>query len=231
VGVVFALLIGWDGLKVAHAANGEVSVQPGAGLTCVGDKCQADLGAEFHLRGNVDTLGDMAEYSGFQMRIDWDVGLTLKDVSPNTGDTGGGWPQCQTPLSAFELATTSLVGCEGAASMYTGFVTDWTMNCSATPGTFTVTMPVGLGLNSIILDPLGIPVVPKSGTGLTINCGEPIPGVGGIAELPNVAETPLEAPGSSESNAGVLAGIVAAVAAGTVALSGAAWYGRKRWLG
>lgn len=54
--------------------------------------------------------------------------------------------------------------------------------------------------------------------------------VGGIAELPEVAGTPLEAPGSSRStSAGLLASIAAAVAAGTVTLSGAAWYARRRW--
>ena len=54
------------------------------------------------------------------------------------------------------------------------------------------------------------------------------PSVGGIAELPDVAGTPLEAPASSRSNAAVLAGIAAAVAAGAVALGGAAWYARRR---
>ena len=40
--------------------------------------------------------------------------------------------------------------------------------------------------------------------------------------------TPLEAADSSGPNAGVLAG-VAAIAAGIVTLSGAAWYTRRRW--
>ena len=53
--------------------------------------------------------------------------------------------------------------------------------------------------------------------------------LGGVAELPEVATTPLEAAGSSGSSAGVLAGIAAAAAAGVVALGGAAWYARRRW--
>ena len=53
--------------------------------------------------------------------------------------------------------------------------------------------------------------------------------VGGGADLPEVAGTPLEAPDSSGSNTGLLAGIVAAIAAGTVTLGGAAWYARRRW--
>lgn len=56
----------------------------------------------------------------------------------------------------------------------------------------------------------------------------PLP-VGGIAELPEVAGTPLEAAGSSGASAGVLAGVVAAIAAGTVTFGGAAWYARRRF--
>ncbi len=53
--------------------------------------------------------------------------------------------------------------------------------------------------------------------------------VGGVVELAEAAGTPLEAAGSSSSNAGLIAGIVAAIAAGTVTLGGAAWYTRRRW--
>ncbi len=52
--------------------------------------------------------------------------------------------------------------------------------------------------------------------------------VGGIAELPEVAGVPLETDGSSGGNAGLLTGVAGAVAAGTLALGGAAWYGRRR---
>ena len=53
-------------------------------------------------------------------------------------------------------------------------------------------------------------------------------GIGGIAELPEVAEAPLDATGSSGGNAGLLAGVIIAVVAGVVALGGAAWYVRRR---
>ena len=52
--------------------------------------------------------------------------------------------------------------------------------------------------------------------------------IGGIAELPEVAGTPLDATGSSDGNAGLFAGVIVAVAAGTVALGGAAWYIRRQ---
>ena len=60
---------------------------------------------------------------------------------------------------------------------------------------------------------------------ITIDCGA----VGGVAELPEVAGTPLEATDSSGSNTGLIAGIVAAIAAGSATLGGAAWYARRRW--
>ena len=53
--------------------------------------------------------------------------------------------------------------------------------------------------------------------------------VGGIAELAEVAGTPLETDGSSGGGAGTLAGMIAALVAGTVALGGAAWFARRRW--
>ena len=54
------------------------------------------------------------------------------------------------------------------------------------------------------------------------------PSIGGIAELPEVAGTPLDATGSSGGNAGLLAGFITAVVAGAVALGSAAWYARRR---
>ena len=54
-----------------------------------------------------------------------------------------------------------------------------------------------------------------------------VAGVGGITELPQLERQLLEA-NSSDVSAGVLAGIVAAAAAGVLALGGAAWYARKR---
>ena len=53
-------------------------------------------------------------------------------------------------------------------------------------------------------------------------------GVGGVAELPEVAGAPLQGTGSSGSNAGLIAGVIAAVVSGAVALGGAAWYVRRR---
>ena len=55
--------------------------------------------------------------------------------------------------------------------------------------------------------------------------------LGGIGSYPDSAGLPLEAPDSSGGSYGVLAGVFAAVTVGAVALGGAAWYARRRWLG
>lgn len=54
--------------------------------------------------------------------------------------------------------------------------------------------------------------------------------VGGLSvDLdPYAARTPLDAQGSSGSNAGLLAGVIAAATAGVIAMTGAAWYARRR---
>ena len=52
--------------------------------------------------------------------------------------------------------------------------------------------------------------------------------VGGIAELPDVAGTPLGEPGSSDGNLGVLLAIAAGV--GAVALGAGAWFAVRRYL-
>lgn len=59
----------------------------------------------------------------------------------------------------------------------------------------------------------------------------PCSAVGGIAEAQEVTGgTPLDAAGSSSSNAGLIAGVAAGVAAVVLATGGAAWVTRKRWI-
>ena len=76
----------------------------------------------------------------------------------------------------------------------------------------------------------GLPIATPTATSTPLPTSTPGP-VGGIAELPEIAGAALEAVDSSGTNAGILAGVAGAVAAGVVALGGAAWYARKRRLG
>lgn len=58
----------------------------------------------------------------------------------------------------------------------------------------------------------------------------PAPPVGGVAELPDVDPSALEQSHSSGGIEGVVvAGVIAAVAAGAVTLGGMAWYARRHW--
>lgn len=74
--------------------------------------------------------------------------------------------------------------------------------------------------------PIATPTATATPTPLPPSTPDP---VGGIAELSEVAGTPLAATDSSDSNAGVVA-VVAALTAAAVGLGGAAWYGRRRRL-
>ena len=100
---------------------------------------------------------------------------------------------------------------------------------------------------SVTVDADGNPVVSyynlTNGDLKVLHCGDaacsgekpptPVPTpapVGGIAELLDVALTPLESPDSPEAGAALIASIAAAVATGGGALGGAAWYARRRKL-
>ena len=52
--------------------------------------------------------------------------------------------------------------------------------------------------------------------------------VGGITELPEAAAAPLETAASPVAGENLFASVAGAIAAGTLALGGAAWYARRR---
>ena len=79
----------------------------------------------------------------------------------------------------------------------------------------------------LILGPNPVPVV-VSGNSMILVASSP--SVGGIEELPELAESEAAASASVATNNGVLAGIAAAGAAGVATLGVALWYGRRRWV-
>ena len=172
-----------------------------------------------------------AGYLGMQARLTYSAGLTLKQ---RAGTSEIVWPDCEFAYEE-QLAQEYMAGCAtniGAnESVFTGQVVAVDFTCS-TLGSETVSMvhgvpdvgnPVG---DTHILDELAGELAEAGSESLTIHCVS----VGGIAELPEVAGTPLEEPGSPGGNAGMLAGVIAAVAGGTIALGGAAWFARRRWV-
>jgi hypothetical protein len=78
---------------------------------------------------------------------------------------------------------------------------------------------------------VGAPAEDGAGTdrGAAYLFGPPL-AVGGIAELPDLAGGRLEAGGSPGGGVGLEAWGAAGIAAGVIALTGAAWYARRRWL-
>lgn len=86
------------------------------------------------------------------------------------------------------------------------------------------TVPDGANYYLTCTDPVGIGQSDPGGATCVSGLQTPTatPGsVGGIAELPEVAGTPLETPDSSDFNAGVLAIVAAAAAVSAIALGGA----------
>ena len=75
----------------------------------------------------------------------------------------------------------------------------------------------------------GPPIATPTATSTPLPSSTPDP-VGGIAELAEVAGTPLDATASSGSSADVFAGVAVAVVVGAAGLGVAAWYARKRRL-
>ena len=67
---------------------------------------------------------------------------------------------------------------------------------------------------------------------LTSNGGGIVPTpIGGVGSFPDAeGSAPFETPASSGSNAGLLAGVIAAATVGAITVTGAVWYARRRWL-
>lgn len=189
-------------------------------------KCSVTTDSQFTVNVRIDKLGANfpSGYDGFQARLNFSAGLTLKNrVGTTELDQ---WPDCEIPAEdkTGVGAGTYRAGCIvffGPSSFYVGEVMNVDFSCGSTPGQESVTLDHGTPADShvdLIADP-------DPDETLTINCG----GVGGIAEVDSdLAGLALEAPEQSGGNTGLLIAIAAAVATGVVALGGAAWYTRKR---
>ena len=194
-------------------------------------RCKVAAGSQFTVIVSINDVSlvdaDMdtkAGYLGMQVRLTYSAGLTLKQ---RTGTSEVVWPDCGI---AYEMKSAQeyTAGCAtdiGAnESVFTGQVVAVDFSCGAL-GSGTVSMVHGVQDDTHILDELAGELAEAGSESLTIHCVS----VGGHAELAEVAGAPLEAPDSSGTNTGVVAGAIAgAVLVGGVTLGGAAWYTRRR---
>ena len=196
-------------------------------------RCKVAAGGQFTV---IVSINDVSlGYRGMQVRLNYSAGVMLKQ---RAGTSEVVWPDCS---AAYEMKSAQeyLAGCAtDPESVFTGQVVAVDFTCTA-PGSETVTMvhgvPVGEAVgDTYIVDEFAGFLAEVGIESLTIHCVSvggitELPGEAGAPpELPGEAEAPLEMPDSSGINAGVVAGIAAAVLAGTVSLGGAAWYARRR---
>ena len=245
-----ALVLAVVALTWGHESTPHVEAQGTVGLSIAVDgagcdtkgvnptRCKVAASSQFTVIVSINDVSlvdaDMdtkAGYLGMQARLTYSAGLTLKQ---RAGTSEVVWPDCGFAYEE-QLAQEYMAGCAtniGAnESVFTGQVVAVDFTCS-TLGSETVSMvhgvpdvgnPVG---DTHILDELAGEVAEAGSESLTIHCIS----VGGLAELPEVAGTPLEAPDSSGGSTALLAGVVGATAIGAVALGAAAWYARRRLL-
>ncbi len=240
--VLAVVALTWGHESTPHVeAQGTVDFSiavDGAGCDTKGvnpTRCKVAASSQFAIIVSINDLSlvdaDMdtkAGYLGMQVHLTFSAGLTLKQ---RAGTSEVLWPDCAFSYEE-ELAQEYMAGCAtniGAnESVFIGQVVAVDFTCS-TLGSETVSMvhgvpdignPVG---DTHILDELAGELAEAGSESLTIHCVS----VGGITELPEVAGTPLEPGGTAGIGLGLLAGM-AAVIAGTLALSGAAWYGWRR---
>jgi len=244
---VAALALVWGGGPAPAAAH---SPHPGLdfsiGIDTNGDtiddcgtkvgqpaKCTLPTGSTFQLKVYLNSLGGIPNYGGF------DINVEYSGVSSNNNPDASSWPDC-----VFQANDTSLPGVVVWAcaigvppapdSTYTGLIGTTDFNCT-TNGSVTMVHGVEVSQKNTTELVENIAEFPKHAEGqltteaLTINC-VPQP-VGGLSLDPASRALPLErAPSASGSGVPLASTSVAIAAAGSLALAGAAWYARRRWL-
>ncbi len=153
------------------------------------------------------------------------TGASVVNVGNSVPDTDGNFR-----LAAAMFSTTPITGAAGE-----GVLARITFQVTGAGSSV-------LDLTSMKLaDASAAPIPPSDGNGFYIGpvndasivvnlpCSDAVP-VGGIAELPNIATTPVETPDTSGTNVGFPAAAAAAAGVGALTLGGAAWYAVKRRL-
>ena len=238
VGLMVWLIVGPQGARVSDAGSSpEYSMQIVGGTG-------VPAGTQFTLQVFRDkvNLSDLdsdttAGYGAVQIRLNSTSGLVLENRSSveEFGPAGTPfWPDCGFRAGSKGTNTylgTCIIGTETNESTYTGLImeVDYTCGTLGVESQEQLSMIHGVPADTHLVNEIGGLVLSNGGVigTIAVVCQASI-GVGGIAELPDVAGTALEAGGSSGLNVGVLAGAVAGFAAGALVLGGAAWYTKRR---
>ena len=237
IAAVAMLVLAWgqQGATPADAQQAglvelSLNVVPAANVTCTPaqnpDKCTVDPLTQFTLTVDMDAIPP-GGYSVYDLQVvhPFLLSTDVRHVAPGFASSGVAGVGTDSFLAG---AITSL-SFPLPKSTHLGPLVEADITCRR--NTFKIDLPVPVtGVKDQNNQAIPITTVLEDGVKvadtLTINCGEP---VGGIAELPEVAGTPLGTDGSSGASAGLLTGVAGAVVVGTLALGSAAWYSRQRW--
>ena len=192
----------------------------------------------FTVEAQLTNVGPISgQVNGVQTVIAWTAGLLGPGDAGSTKAVSAvncpGIPVTAAPVP-FLFPHTAAVGCTAVPppltnAQATAVIGRFEFNCGPDPNQEQVAMVVVPALPqeaTHITNASNAPFADKDGTEIiTIICNGP---VGGIAELPEVADTPLGTDEPSGFSAALLAGLIAGASAGAIAVAGTAWYSRRR---
>lgn len=219
---------------------------PGAGCSTKGadHTCDVEVGTTLTLQVRLNSFSGLpdvdndtqAGYINMEVAVSHSANLTIK---PRPGTDEIVWADCDraSALEFTQVAGVYSVFCAVSAdeSTFLGILAevDYTCSSSVSSGnTLTLAQNV-TRISDENISQLSLRRFDPDGPAnevLTVNCVAPSP-IGGVGSFPDVeGSAPSETPASSGGNAGVVATLIAALTAGALALGGAAWYARRRWL-
>ena len=230
-------------VKGGTPAGGGGCTTVGTAPTEKGDaSCIVAGGSSFTVGvGLADPGALTGQVSEWQAVIGWTAGLTGPGDPASTKTygfrTGNDCPDEEALAAPFlDVAQTAAIACAAFPPPFTDIeatdmIADFELTCGASSQE-QVTMIVELltgdaqSGTALFTAAPGVATDKDGSETITVLCGGPLP-VGGIAELPDVAGTPVQ---RETGGGGPLGGALAALAAGAVTLAVAGWYARRRRL-